>query len=178
MCKALAPYGGLLIGVVGRFDLNALGAHQCTELTVGDGVICIIRNSGIRSFGLLGNAGSEEDGDAAGTCLLEVTGNRAHRGDDAGDVLLEYLGEVLTLHINESRAAGSCHLLAFVSCFRPLKRLIGSRHVAAETDFDHIGKAQFLEGVLDGKHGDIRAELSLSAMTSSPALIWRMISVR
>ena len=160
LCKALAPYGGLLIGVVGRFDLNALGAHQCTELTVGDDVICISGNSGIRSFGLLGNAGSEEDGDAAGTCLLQVAGNRAHRGDDAGDVLLEYLGEVLALHIDECRAAGSCHLLAFVSSFRPLKGLIGSGHIAAETYLDHICKSHLKESILDGKHGNIRAELS------------------
>ena len=158
--KAFAPDGRLLIGVVCRFDFNTLGAHQCTELTVGDNIICVIRNGGICRFGLFGNAGSEEDGDAAGVSFLEVAGDRAHRGNDAGNILLEYLGEVLALHVDECRTAGSRHLLAFMESLCPLKGLIGSCHIAAETDFDHIRKSHLQESVLDRQHGDVGSELA------------------
>ena len=63
-------------------------------------------------------------------------------------------------HGDKSRAAGSGHLAAFFSGLDPLFCLIGCRHVASETDFDHIGKSDLFQSSLDGGHPDVVSELA------------------
>ena len=68
---------------------------------------------------------------------------------------------MLTDHVDKGRAAGSGHLLAFMQSLQPFLRLRHGGHVAAETDFIAVVKAQLLQGCFPAGVGDICAELSL-----------------
>ena len=161
--EALAPDGGFLIGALHGLELDAAGTAQGREFTESDGVIGVVRYGLVIGFGLLGDAGADEYGDAAGMQIFQISGDRAHRGNRGGHVVFKLLGEVLAQHVDESRAAGCGHLSAFFICLAPLGGLIGRCHIAAQTDFDHVLEAQLDAALTDGFHGDLLAELTLGS---------------
>ncbi len=64
--------------------------------------------------------------------------------------------------VNEGGAAGCGHLLPFLPGLRPLCRLPGRGHVAAETNLHHIRESYLLQGAADGCQGNVLAELALN----------------
>ena len=176
-CKALAVDRGLLIVLLYRNNLYVSGTKQCTDFPVGYHIICVIRYTLVLCLALLGNAGSDENSDAAGVLCLEHTGDCAHRRNRARHVVLELLREVLAHHVDESRAAGGGHLLAFLHRLAPLCSLIRRSHISAKANLDHIGKADLLQCITDSSHADILTELSLGCRSAHCVYFFAVLDV-
>ena len=69
---------------------------------------------------------------------------------------------MLADHVYEGRTAGCSLLLSFFISLCPFLSLISGRHVTAETDLDHVGKAHLLKGRPPACHGDVGAEFAFN----------------
>ena len=159
-CEALAPDGRLLIRINHRLHLHILRGHHRGHLAKCENVVCIALDPHLMGLGLLRDARSDKYSRAARVGRLQVSGNRAHRGNGLRHVLLKLLREMHTQHVDECRTAGGRHLLTFLTCLGPLLCLVRCGHIAAETDLDHVGEADFLQCLTDGAHGDVLTELT------------------
>ena len=158
----LAVNGSFLIGVFDRLDRNVAGVKKRDHLAVGQCIVRTILNGRIHGLELFGNAGTNKDGDAIRVERFQIAGNGYHRRDGSGLVLFILLRELVVHHGDESRAAGRCHLSAFLLRFDPLDGLVGCGHITAQTNFDHVSEAGFLQGCTDRGHVDVAAELTFS----------------
>lgn len=75
--------------------------------------------------------------------------------------MIQEIRVVQTNQIDKSGAAGRGHLFAVPICLSPLCRLGIGSHIAAQTDFYQVCKADFLQRIAPALKCDSLAELSL-----------------
>ena len=142
--EALAEQGGRLVILGDRRDLDPPGIQKRDHLAVGHGVVRVVGDVLIERLALLGDAGTDEYGDAVRILRFQPAVDRDHRRDCGGLAVLVQLREVVMHHGDERRAAGGRHLSPLLLRLDPLLRFIGRGHIAAEPHLHHVRKADLL----------------------------------
>ena len=78
VAKPLAVNACFLTGICFRLKLHALCAHNRTDLTEGQYIVCVTLDAMLMGFRFLGNAGPDKYGNRLGILRLQQSGNAAH----------------------------------------------------------------------------------------------------